>query len=142
MAIEPAPAGIGWHPYFLCAPDSVWRHDARTLWRLGPDFVPTGEASPYAGETDDNLYLSGWSRAALIHADGSGVAIEADPPLDHLILHRPAAGGYLCIEPVSHGADGFNLAEKGVGGTGTVILQPGETLDGTVRLSLLPAARD
>ncbi len=57
-AIEPAPAGIGWHPYFLCAPDSVWRHDARTLWRLGPDFVPTGEASPYAGETDDNLYLS------------------------------------------------------------------------------------
>ncbi len=135
---EPAPAGIGWHPYLLCAPASVWRHDAQTLWRLGADFVPTGESVPYAAETDDNLYLSRWSRAALVHADGSGVAIKGDPALDHLILHRPATGGYLCIEPVSHVADGFNLAARGVDGTGSVILQPGETLAGTVRLTLLP----
>ncbi len=138
MADEPAPAGIGWHPYLLCAPDSVWRHDARTLWRLGPDFVPTGECVPCAGETDDNLHLSCWSRAALIHPDGTGVVIEGDPTLDHLILHRPATGAYLCIEPVSHAADGFNLAARGVDGTGSVILQPGETLAGTVRLMLLP----
>ncbi len=112
---EPAPAGIGWHPYLLCAPASVWRHDAQTLWRLGADFVPTGESVPYAAETDDNLYLSrGWSRARWSMRTALCVAIKGDPALDHLILHRPATGGYLCIEPVSHVADGFNLAARGV----------------------------
>ncbi len=140
LSDEPAPAGMGWHPYLCCAPESVMRHDAERLWPLGPDFTATGQSVPFAGEIADNLYLSRWHRASLVHADGSGVAIEGDPALDHLILHRPAAGGYVCIEPVSHVADGFNLAAKGVEGTGTVILQPGERLAGTVRLSLLSAA--
>ncbi len=137
-AEEPAPAGIGWHPYFVTRSGSDWRHDGKRLWRLGPDTVTTGEVTDYAGEAGDNLYLSRWTRASLIHPDGSGVVIEGDPALDHLILHRPAVGDYACIEPVSHAADGFNLAAKGVEGTGTVILQPGETLEGTVRLRLLP----
>ncbi len=138
-ADSPAPAGIGWHPYFSCTPRSVIRHDARRLWRLGPDFIPDGHVTPFAGETDDNLYLSDWTSAALVHADGSGVAIEAGASLGHLILHRPPGGGYSCIEPVSHLADGFNLATKGIAGTGCAILEPGAVLSGSVRLALLPA---
>ena len=138
-ANEPAPAGMGWHPYFICGRDAIFRHDAQRLWRIGADHVTDGMSAPYNGEIADNLYLSEWSRATLVHPDGSGVTIEADATLGHLVLHRPAVGDYACIEPVSHVADGFNLANDSVEGAGLRVLQPAETLAGTVRLTLIPS---
>ncbi len=135
---EATPAGIGWHPYLTCRDDSLMQHDAKRLWPHDSDHVATGESRPPTEDAEDTAYLSEWSRAALIHPDGSGVEITADTALGHLVLHRPRGAGYACIEPVSHVSNGFNLAAAGIGGTGTITLQPGQTLRGTVRLALLP----
>jgi aldose 1-epimerase len=136
-AAEVAPAGIGWHPYLCCRPASIIRHDAARLWAHDADFTATGASRPLEGRSGDNAYLSEWSAASLVHPDGSGIRITADPTLGHLILHRPPGAGYACIEPVSHVADGFNLAAAGVSGTGTVVLAPGEAREGTVTLDIL-----
>jgi len=47
-----------------------------------------------------------------------------------------------CVEPVSHVADGFNLAARGIDGTGTVWLPAGGELQGQLRLSLSPPPSD
>jgi aldose 1-epimerase len=134
---KPAPAGIGWHPYLSCGDGSVIRHDAARLWPCDADFTATGASLLLDGASGDNAYLSEWTTASLIHPDGSGIHITADAAFGHLILHRPLGAGYACIEPVSHVADGFNLAAAGVAGTGTVVLAPGETLAGIVTLNIL-----
>ena len=58
--------------------------------------------------------------------------IQADSVFSHLVVHRPPSQAYLCVEPVSHVADGFNLAARGVAGTGARMLAPGESLGGEV----------
>ncbi|MEI6761786.1 MAG: hypothetical protein WCO22_15190 [Betaproteobacteria bacterium] len=49
---------------------------------------------------------------------------------------QPPQPLYLCLEPVSHVADGFNLAARGVPGTGTVQLRHGEVLQGRLSIRL------
>ena len=56
----------------------------------------------------------------------------------HLVVHRPPQGGYLCIEPVSHVTNAFNLAAQGMAGTGSMQLGCGETINGPMSLSLAP----
>jgi aldose 1-epimerase len=41
---------------------------------------------------------------------------------------------YVCIEPVSNANDGFNRAVLGVPGHDVVTLNPGETLEGSLRI--------
>jgi aldose 1-epimerase len=64
------------------------------------------------------------------------VRLFADPVLSHLVLHRPAGIDYICIEPVSHVADGFNLAARGIANTGTRALDPGDILSGGVTMDV------
>jgi aldose 1-epimerase len=49
----------------------------------------------------------------------------------------PPGQDHLCIEPVSHVNDGFNLLERGVEGTGVRVLAPGETLGAAIRLRVI-----
>jgi aldose 1-epimerase len=64
--------------------------------------------------------------------------LQADPLFGHLVVHRPDPPHYLCLEPVSHVANGFNLADAGVAGTGTRMLAPGESMGGQIRIALMP----
>jgi aldose 1-epimerase len=57
-------------------------------------------------------------------------SLTASPEFGHLVVHR--AEQYLCVEPATHVANGFNLAEAGVVGTGSRTLEPGETLSGSI----------
>ena len=43
---------------------------------------------------------------------------------------------FFALEPVSHANDGFNLLAAGVPDSGVRVLEPGETLAGTVRLAI------
>jgi aldose 1-epimerase len=58
--------------------------------------------------------------------------VLADPVLGHLVIYTPEGENFFCVEPVSHSVDAFNLAEAGVPDTGTVVLDPGESLRGRV----------
>lgn len=122
---EPFPAGLGWHPYLAWSPDAKVCHDARRLWLHDQDYIATGETAPADTVDGRTCYLSDWTGLEVTHADGHGVHLLADPVLSHLVLHRPPDDGYLCVEPVSHVANGFNLAAAGVAGTGTHLLGAG-----------------
>jgi aldose 1-epimerase len=53
-----------------------------------------------------------------------------------MVVHRPRNIDYLCLEPVSHVANGFNLAAKGWRETGTIVLKPGESVAGQLALAV------
>lgn len=142
------PAGIGLHPYFRHAPEAYLAYGATAWWLSTPDFLATGARAlapdeiyqpgrslPAGGLTH---YVGGWDgRADVDLPRGARLRIQADPVFQHLVVHRPDTMAYLCLEPVSHVADGFNLAARGVAGTGTHWLAPGETLAGEMQFELL-----
>ena len=141
------PAGLGLHPYFLHEPQALLQHNAAVYWPADGDFLPDLPRPLLAAERYESArclppgtltdYFSGWNgRARMDLPDGAHLSITCDPVFGHLVVHRPPSGAYLCVEPVSHVANGFNLAARGVAETGTRFLEPGETLQGQIRFSL------
>jgi aldose 1-epimerase len=140
----PMPAGLGVHPYFVRTPGvtlrarlgQVWLMDERKL-PSGPVSLPAewdfGTAPRLADLTMDHCF-AGWDGRAELHWPESGVTLEleADPLFGHLVIYIPPGRELFCVEPVSHVNDGFNLAERGVPGTGVRVLAPGATLRGRV----------
>ena len=83
-------------------------------------------------------YVGGWNGVAGLDLPaGARLRVTADAVFRHLVVHRPDNTAYLCLEPASHVANGFNLAARGVPDTGTRLLAPGEAMGGTVRFALL-----
>jgi aldose 1-epimerase len=136
---RPMPVGLGFHPYFA-AQEAEAR--AATLWRHEGEIAvePSSEAPAdrHRRETEGyTRYLSGWDgRATLHYPDGRTLTLVAGDALSHVVVHCPAGAGYLCVEPVSHVSDGFNLAARGIGGTGVAVIEPGSE----IRASLAMAA--
>lgn len=141
------PAGLGLHPYIRHRPDArlAWR--ASVLWpataeflalssrRLSPQEIPIPARPLREGGLTD--YLGGWDgHAAVDLPGGEQLDIEADPVFGHLVVHRPDNLAYLCLEPVSHVTDAFNLAAQGVADTGAHWLAPGESLQGSMSFAL------
>jgi len=141
------PSGIGLHPYLCCTADTLMQTRASHRWLSTPDHVPIAcravdgpydLESPHAlGDTDQTVFWSGWSREAWLRFGNKyGLVMRASETLNHLVLHRPAAAPYVCLEPQSHVPDAFNLAWRGAANTGTVILPPGGKLAGRVSFEL------
>lgn len=136
---QPMPAGIGLHPY-LAPPDDVQlQFTAAAVWPPTPDLLAE-RPSAVAGDDDFSTmtpvghgartqFYGQWSgRMQLACAGQAWLEIGATDGLDHLVLHQPEGAPYLCLEPVSHVADAFNLAHRGVIGTGARILEPGASM--------------
>lgn len=146
------PAGLGLHPYFRHQSDAAIGYRPGSIWPPTPEFLAVAARAPAPAEihvparglragglTD---YVGGWDGKATVELpEGEVLDIDADPLFSHLVVHRPDALTYLCLEPVSHVADGFNLAAQGVAGTGTHWLAPGESLSGTMRFTLRKASK-
>lgn len=141
------PAGVGFHPYFLHHPSARLRYRATRVWVADADFLArsSGPVQPadsfvrpralHDGTMTD--YLSEWDGALDLELpQGEVLRLDSSAPLSHLVVHRPADPLYLCIEPVSHVADGFNLAALGVPGTGSVCLAAGGQLQAQMTLRL------
>ncbi|WP_181832536.1 aldose 1-epimerase [Bosea caraganae] len=146
LADTAMPVGLGIHPYFAVSQGDRIRFNADALWEqdadgCGRQLVPlAGSAGHYdsrhAGKAA-TIYYAGWDGVASIHRqDGTRILIQSAAPLDHFVFHVPAGGGYLCLEPVSHVADAFNLAAAGHSGTGMRVLNPNEAISAKVRIGL------
>jgi aldose 1-epimerase len=135
---RPMPAGFGFHPYFAALEAELdaatfWRHEAEIAVGVSDEHPPRRHVKESDGYT---RYLSGWDgRATLSYADGRALALEADGALGHAVVHCPAGGGYLCVEPVSHVSDGFNLDAQGIGGTGVVVIAPGSEVSASLAMT-------
>jgi aldose 1-epimerase len=82
----------------------------------------------------DNCF-SGWDGRAQLDWPLRRVRLvmQADAVFGHLVVYVPLRESFWCVEPVSHINDGFNRFAAGEQDTGTVMLEPGETLTGRVR---------
>lgn len=142
------PAGMGLHPYFRHHPDVLLTYSATTHWHATPEFLAHSSRPLAAHERYEQArrlpdggmteYVGGWAGSLTVGLpEGARLQLRADPPINHLVVHRPDSAAYLCLEPVSHVANGFNLAALGVADTGTHYLQPGECLTGDITFTLL-----
>lgn len=151
---EPFPAGLGWHPFFA---RRLWdaADDVRVRLHAGGRYplracLPTGapEARLVPAELRDGAALGGLElddlfslaspggEAAWIEWPASGVRARflCSEEITHAVVFSPAASGggpepWFCLEPCTMATDAFNLAARGVGGSGLRVLQPGGRLE-------------
>lgn len=141
------PAGLGFHPYFPRPPGTRLRFNATGVWPAdAPEAVDKGVAAlseglDFSSGPDvsrmvvDRLY-EGWpGRAELIAPDGFCTSIEAEGVLDKLQIYSPWHYPYVCVEPVSNANDGFNRMALGVANHAIRVLEPGQSIEGTIRIS-------
>lgn len=140
------PLGFGFHPYFPRGRCARLRAGVDAMWAIDRDVLPTElvalrpDADPNTGLDIDRVELdnvfTGWRhRAEIVWPEtATALAIEADPPLDFLVVYVPRGRDFFCAEPVSNATDAFNLAEAGRGDTGMIALAPGATQRAHMRL--------
>jgi aldose 1-epimerase len=142
---DPAPAGIGLHPYFPRAAGQTLRFDAGGVWLNDADSLPLQHNAvpadwehraprPVGSVVLDNCF-TGWSRRARIAGVAGGLTIEADAAFRHLQVFTPAGKDFFCVEAVSHVADALNRKELAAD-QAMHVLQPGETLSGSITFTL------
>jgi aldose 1-epimerase len=145
----PMPGGVGLHPYFVHRPGNVLRFVAGPGWPFDADYLPmdppAGPGQRQAWTIDDAAFAAGevthfvpdWDGHLDLCSPGAQrVRLAAGGALTQLVIHRPAQAPHVCVEPVSHVPDGFNLHARGVLGTGTRILAPGEQMQGHLAIRL------
>jgi aldose 1-epimerase len=143
---RPMPAGLGIHPYFPKHPGTrlrfaslgVWPPDAPEAVALGCqeliDGLDFADGPDVSAMVVDRLY-EGWDgRAELAAADGFRTVIEADGVLDKMQIYSAWDYAYVCVEPVSNANDGFNRMAAAVPSHGVRVLEPGRSIEGTVRI--------
>jgi aldose 1-epimerase len=149
---ESMPAGMGLHPYFPRTPRCRVEAKVAGMWTADADVMPVALVTPApAGEDPsvgvepastalDSVY-TGWSRSARITwpEHRASLTMTAEKPLDFLVVFTPPGRDFFCVEPVSHMTDAFNLAAKGRGDTGMIVLRPGQSVATATRLVVAPA---
>ncbi len=119
-AADPAPIGLGLHPYFRRSPDTVVTFSARAMLGIDGAFLPDGTrkaADTFApwnkGATlPDTLVdhcFTGWDGRATIQDSHGAIAVRGfGAPYCH--VYASPGGTELCVEPVSHTPDALNRA--------------------------------
>lgn len=140
----PAPAGLGWHPYFTKRPGSRIAFRAGGRWEMGPDKLPTGRV-PTGGldaecETlDVDHCFDGWDGVVQLRDAVMQVHVRSD--LTRLVVFTNATRPFVAIEPVSHVNNAMQLQAGGAAGEdlGIRVLQPGETMVAQMAIEVEPA---
>lgn len=133
-----APCGLGWHPFFPLS-GTAQPTQLHTQWqamlRNGADKLPSGSSAPPETGALDQLVIdncfTGWCRHASIAGPHHRITLSASDTLRCVVLFRPAGQPFFAFEPVSHP----NNALHGVT-PAMHILEPGQVLSGSMRLSL------
>ncbi len=136
---EPAPAGLGWHPYFVKRPGSRIAFEASGRWEMGPDKLPTTR-SPSPGLKADCATLDvdhcfdGWGGVATLRDEVLHTIIRSN--MHRVVVFTTPSRDIIAIEPVSHVNNAINLVAAGADSEalGLHTLQPGETL--TAQMSI------
>ncbi|PYE53413.1 aldose 1-epimerase [Deinococcus yavapaiensis] len=134
------PAGLGLHPYFVGGADL--RFDAQGFY---DELIPTKGMAPVPPELDFsssrpvldgvNHVFASFGGTATLSYPAHTVEIAADPVFTHLVVFA-APDGSTAVEPMTHASNAFNLHERGVEGVGFQRLDVGQTLRGSVRISV------
>lgn len=145
---EPAPVGLGFHPYFPNAGHAWLQARTDGVWLIGDDVLPVRhvEGSPFAdwssgaevttGSFVDHCH-TGWDGEARIGLASGGPALRltASPELGFLHIYAPPGRDFFCVEPVSHRPDAINADDPE--GEGVRVLPAAATLTVWMRLQPL-----
>jgi len=144
---RPMPAGLGLHPYFPKAPGTTLQFDCTGVWPPdAPEAVELG-AGPLVPGLDfrrgqdvsaivfDRCF-EGWDRQATLSTPGGwSIRIEADETFGKLQIYDAWDYPYICIEPVTNTNDGYNRAAAGVASHAVIVLEPGRSLAGRIKIT-------
>lgn len=143
QAWQPAPFGLGWHPYFVKRPDSHLAFRAAGRWDMGPDKLPTQRgASPGldidCAALDVDHCFDGCEGEVLLR-DGQ-LQTRLSSSLRRLVVFTRPERDFVALEPVSHVNNAVQLAEADarlrLEDLGVAVLEPGETLSASMRISV------
>lgn len=123
-APEPAPVGLGLHPYFRRASETLVAFAADAMLGIDAAFLPDGARHPAdtlapwrsGAELPSTLIdhcFTGWNGTATI-ADARGTISVRGFGGPHCHIYAPPSAEELCIEPVSHTPDALNRAPEEV----------------------------
>jgi aldose 1-epimerase len=139
------PFGIGFHPFFRRTPDMTLQTRVRDMWREGEGHLPDGRQD-IPKELDfstpqgipsrwiNNAFGGFAGKARLLWPDiDLALDLNCDPVFDVMMIYAPQARtDFVCLEPMSHLPNGHNLPDLG----GLSVLEPGEELAGTIRMTV------
>jgi aldose 1-epimerase len=135
---RPAPAGLGWHPYFTRRPRSRVHAEVSGRWDSDPATqLPTRRVAQ-AGIDGDVVHLAfdncfdGWTGPARLRDEKLSMRLSSSLP--YLVVYTPHDKPYYCVEPVSHVSNAIQMANPAAHGLRE--LQPGETLQAWMQLDV------
>jgi aldose 1-epimerase len=137
----PAPAGLGWHPFFPKRAGSHVAFRATGRWEMGADKLPThrfatpGLDADCAGLDVDHCF-DGWDGQAVLRDPRFTVRVGST--LSRLVVFTNPAREHIAIEPVSHVNNALALEKQGVdpASLGLVTLAAGETLSAQMSIAV------
>lgn len=140
QAPTPAPAGLGWHPYFVKRSRSHITFEAVGRWEMSDEKLPTHRQPSRGLDTDctpldvDHCF-DGWRGEVLLQDELLRTHIASS--LDRLVVFTNSTRDFVAIEPVSHVNNAINLMQAGAGRAedlGVRVLAPGESM--SVQMSI------
>ena len=148
------PFGFGLHPWFLRDPDVTLQFAARRFYLEEPGNVAGdpvtvppeldfSRARPLPERWRNNDY-GGWDGVAVLRFPDRGVGLRmiADPVFGHLMVYADPARPCFCVEPQTNASGAFNrragftAPEEGV-----LILDPGESVGGSIRFEVFASGQ-
>ncbi|HET7867944.1 MAG TPA: aldose 1-epimerase [Burkholderiaceae bacterium] len=136
-AAEPAPMGLGWHPYFPKRSRSRLHIEITERWNSDTAELPTRRVDQPGIDADvahlefDNCF-EGWRGAA--HIRDEKLSLKLTSSLDRLVVYTPQSKDYFCVEPVSHVSNAIHMSDPAAHGLRT--LQPGEAMQAWMKLDV------
>lgn len=138
---EPAPAGLGWHPYFVKRERSHIALQATGRWEMGADKLPTVRQPAQGLDADcssldvDHCF-DGWDGVAQLRDERLQVRIRSN--LSRLVVFTNGTRDFVAVEPVSHVNNAVNLfaAGRSAEELGLRVLQPGESMMGQMSIEV------
>ena len=146
QAATPAPAGLGWHPYFVKRPGSRVTFEASGRWEMSNEKLPT-HREPSRGLDADCAALDvdhcfdGWS--GMVHMRDEKIYTRIASSLNRLVVFTNTSRDFVAIEPVSHVNNAINLVQAGAGRAedlGVRVLAPGESMSAHMSIQVERAA--
>ncbi|HEY0113205.1 MAG TPA: aldose 1-epimerase [Allosphingosinicella sp.] len=145
---EPMPCGLGQHPYFPCSSRTQLDTQVESVWTIDENVLPV-EKLPAEGRyrltgrdicgQDLDHGFGGWSGRARIADPDWPFALEmSSPEAKFFQIYSPASGGFFVAEPVTHANAALNEPEELWEGLGLKVLEPGETMQLSTRIEVVP----
>ena len=142
QSAQAAPAGLGFHPFFVKRARSRISFAASGRWEEGEDKLPTVRKAISGLDADcafldlDNCY-DGWNGVAQLRDEALHVSLTSS--LRRLVVYTNDTKDFVCVEPVSHVNNALNmLAQPGMTAEqlGVRILEPGESMSVDMRIDV------